>query len=174
MAFTPVSNPPEIVVLSWIDAFNARDLDGVLAWMDPDVVLHPMRLPGLEHTYRGHDGVTRWFASIEGLGLEHRFHITDLSVDSGEVMGVGKLALTPVDDPTGIWILDRVANGLIVHAHHYLTDRDAFPRSSADLGQPIHSERSVQSALRPKLPRLLPPLDGARANSAKRRADPAT
>jgi ketosteroid isomerase-like protein len=112
----------------WIGAFNARDLDGVLALMDRRVRLHPLRLSGLDRSYRGHDGVRSWFARMKELGLEHRFAVSDVRGDNEEAMAVGKLRLEPDTDPIRFWMLDKVEDGRIVSAHHYLTDPEAFPR----------------------------------------------
>lgn len=111
----------------WIGAFNARDLDGMLALMDPRVRLHPLRLNGLDRSYRGHDGVRSWFARMKELDFEHRFAVSDIRGDSEEAMAVGKLRLEPDADPIRFWMLDKIGNGLIVSAHHYLTDPGAFP-----------------------------------------------
>ena len=47
-----------------IDAFNRRDLDAVLALLDPDVDFAP-RSVALEggRSYKGHDGVRTWWES---------------------------------------------------------------------------------------------------------------
>jgi ketosteroid isomerase-like protein len=44
------------------DAFNRRDLDSLLAFADPDIEWSPriVELEG-ERTFRGHDGVRRWW-----------------------------------------------------------------------------------------------------------------
>lgn len=112
----------------WIGAFNTRDLDAMLALMDARVRLHPLRLNGLDRSYRGHDGIRRWFARMEELGLEHRFAVSDVRGDSEEAMAVGSLRLEPDGDAIRFWMLDKIDDGLIVSAHHYLTDPGAFPR----------------------------------------------
>ena len=66
----PVAQVPERVVSRWVDAFNARDLDGMLACLAADVDLHPLRLSGLRASYRGHDGVREWFAQLKRLRHE--------------------------------------------------------------------------------------------------------
>ena len=47
------------------DAFNRRDLDALLALMDDDVEVVP-RVGAMEgeSSYRGHDGVRRWWSNV--------------------------------------------------------------------------------------------------------------
>ena len=65
----------EALVSRWVDAFNARDLDGILACMDAEVRFFPLRLSRLGRFYRGHDGVRQWFD-------DHR-HLTDPDIFEG-------------------------------------------------------------------------------------------
>jgi ketosteroid isomerase-like protein len=45
------------------DAFNRRDLDGVLALMDDGVEANS-RLAPMEGGYRGHEGIRRWWENL--------------------------------------------------------------------------------------------------------------
>lgn len=56
------------LVARFISAFNFRDLDTMLETLDPEVDFHPLRMLGVEHSYRGHSGVEEWFRS----GLDPR------------------------------------------------------------------------------------------------------
>jgi hypothetical protein len=40
-----------------MDAFNASDVDAMVACLDLQVDLQPLRLSGLDHVYHGHDGI---------------------------------------------------------------------------------------------------------------------
>ena len=53
----PVVHSPERTVSWWFDAFNARDLDGMLMLLHPRVDFHPVKLGGLVGPCRGHEGV---------------------------------------------------------------------------------------------------------------------
>jgi hypothetical protein len=48
----------------WINAFNLRDADELLAVAHPDIVLRPLRW-GVKSEYRGHPGVREWLATIQ-------------------------------------------------------------------------------------------------------------
>lgn len=111
-------------VHGWFDAFNGRDLDGMLVRMHPRVDYHPLRLQGVESAYLGHDGVRRWFARLQAMEHGHRVELADVrSARDGQLIAVGSISLpggSPEDD--SFWALARFAEGLIVAAYHYLTD----------------------------------------------------
>jgi hypothetical protein len=117
------------VVARLVEAFNARDLDGMLACFAQNVDFHPLRLNGCESSYSGHDGVRAWWLQINRGGLEHRVVISETRVtDDGRVLSSGSLRL-----PGGLEIgtfcaLHSFEAGLIVTAHHYLSDPDMVER----------------------------------------------
>jgi ketosteroid isomerase-like protein len=59
------------------EAFNAGDLDALLGVMDPEVRALP-RLAPIEGGYCGHDGVRRWFRSLNSTFPD--FHATVVEV----------------------------------------------------------------------------------------------
>jgi ketosteroid isomerase-like protein len=113
---------PQAIVLCWIDAFNVRDLDGMLQCFDEDVRFHPVRLGGLSSCYRGHRGVSEWFALLRRRP-EHRIVVTEVhALDEDRVAVVGSLSLGADPVIASFCGLHRVRAGRIVTAHHYLTD----------------------------------------------------
>lgn len=119
---------PEAVVSDWVDAFNARDLPGMLCCLGRAVDFHPLRLVGTDRAYRGHDGVRHWFARLGELRHEH---VIDLSrvrpIDAGRVLATGTLrvedaGMAPFSGLHGL------EGGLIVTAHHYLEELDLLER----------------------------------------------
>lgn len=121
----PVAQIPEQVVSRWVDAFNGRDLDGMLACLDGGVRFHPLRLGGLGASYHGHTGVREWFAQLRRLRHEHRIVLSEArAVGEGQVITVGSLSLAGEPHIGPFCGLHRLAGGLIVAAHHYLTDPD--------------------------------------------------
>lgn len=128
----PVPSPakphdPKALVSRWTESFNARDLDGMLGCMSAEVRFYPLRLGGLDRYYRGHDGVRGWFERMGELSHAHRIELHNLrSENGGEVVAIGELRLDGQPDATRFWAREKVANGKIVVAHHYLTDPDIF------------------------------------------------
>ncbi len=116
---------PESVVTRWVDAFNTRDLDGMLACLAADVAFHPLRLSGLRASYRGHDGVREWFTQLKHLRHEHLIVLCEArEAGQGQVFTSGSLGLAGEPDIGPFCALRRISGGLIVAVHQYLTDPD--------------------------------------------------
>ena len=115
---------PDALVSGWVDAFNAKDLDGMLARLASDVRFHPLRLSGLDGSYRGHGGVQRWFAQLTRLRYEHVIVMSNVhSSGDDKVLAVGALRLVGNMEIAPFCALHRIVDGVIVAAHHYLSDR---------------------------------------------------
>jgi ketosteroid isomerase-like protein len=59
------------------DAFNRRDVDDAMRYLDPEVELHPgIQVPDEESSYLGRDGLREWFRSAtepwDAIAVEHR------------------------------------------------------------------------------------------------------
>jgi hypothetical protein len=114
---------PEAIVMRWVDAFNKRDLDGMLTRFHPAVRYHPLRLAGLDRSYRGHDGVRRWFVRRTQLRHEHVFVLSDVhGAGDDQVLAIGALTLAGEFEIAPFCALHRIIDGLIIAAHHYLSD----------------------------------------------------
>jgi hypothetical protein len=116
----PGTSTPEATVSRWIDAVNAWDLDAMLGCLDPEVELHPLRLWGLVRAYRGHDGVARWFSQM--LADPHRIVIVEIRTVDDQVVASGGLRSTEQEEISPFCGLYRLTHGLIVTAHHYMSD----------------------------------------------------
>lgn len=113
----------EATVWRWFDAFNSRDLEGMLACMHPHVDFHPLRLRGLGESYHGHRGIGEWFAGLKAMEHGHRVALAQASaVGSGRVIASGKLTCDAAVRSTSFWALERFEAGLIVAARHHLSD----------------------------------------------------
>jgi hypothetical protein len=120
----PVARLSEAIVMRWVDAFNARDLPGMLRCLDTDVRFHPVRLSGLTGSYRGHDGVSEWFARLRRCH-EHCIVVNDLqSVGEDRVSVLGSLSIGEDPGLARFCGVHRVRDRRIVNAYHYLTDPD--------------------------------------------------
>ena len=114
----------------WISSFNMRDLAGMLACLDGDVRFHPLKLNGVASSgYRGHAGVERWFAEITARGHEHRIVVSEFrTLPAGVVLTIGRLTFADVSAGAPVCGVHEVADGLIVTAHHYMSDPDTLER----------------------------------------------
>jgi hypothetical protein len=57
----------EAVVRRAVDAFMARDLDGILAEADEEIVLRSLLTEAERPLYHGHEGVRDWFENVFGV-----------------------------------------------------------------------------------------------------------
>jgi len=114
---------PESVVSRWVDAFNARDLDGMLGCVAANVDFHPLRLSGIAASYRGHDGVQEWFARLRQLRHEVRIVLHETrEVGQDRVLAAGSLSLAGDSNVGSFCALHQLDGDLIVAVHQYLTD----------------------------------------------------
>jgi uncharacterized protein len=88
-----------------IEAYNAGDVEGVLATMDPDIRFVPVRslLEGGE--YRGHAGIRKYMADMDDDWSERGIDISELRDTEntvlvlGEFHGTGRASNTEVRFP---------------------------------------------------------------------------
>jgi len=114
-------------IARWIAAFNARDLDAMLAWTHPDVDFHPLWLPGVRRTYRGHDGVRRWFAALQYWHHPHRINLSEITrSNDGQTLAIGNLSHKRSSQLTPFCALHSLADELIIAAYHHLSDPDSL------------------------------------------------
>jgi ketosteroid isomerase-like protein len=118
------SSADEATVWRWFDAFNSRDLKGMLACMHPNVDFHPLRLPGVIGDYHGHEGLREWFSTLQRMAHEHRIELSETSsLGEGRVIAAGALVDAGGAGRSSFWALERLEAGLIVSERHHLSDR---------------------------------------------------
>lgn len=125
----PVAQQAETLVVRWVEAFSARDLESMLACLAKDVDLHPLRLRGVAARCRGHRGVREWFARLGQMHHEYRIMPSEVrAVGDGKVFVNGSLSLGGEPDIAPFRALHRIEAGLIVSAHECVTDPDTIER----------------------------------------------
>jgi ketosteroid isomerase-like protein len=110
-------------------AFEDRDLDGLLAVLDHDVEAFPI-LAGMEGGYRGHDAIRRWWAALLDAFPDFRATIVDLH-DFGDLtiavlrlQGHGAGSATPVD--AAAWQVTKFRHGKCITWRVYTSEREAL------------------------------------------------
>ena len=110
-------------------AFEDRDLNGLLAILDDDVEAFPI-LAGMEGGYRGHDGIRRWWSSLLGTFPDFHAEIRELR-DLGDVtfavlhlQGRGAGSDTPVD--AAAWQVTQFRGGKCIGWRVYTSEREAL------------------------------------------------
>jgi ketosteroid isomerase-like protein len=128
-SLTTPAMAPELVVSAWVEAFNAWNLDGLLAHLHPDIEFHPLRLAGTVGAYRGHAGVCEWFARLDRGGLAQRIDLSAVQVaDDGRVLAVGTLCLADETAIAPFGSIYRFADGLVVDARQYFSSQVLLQR----------------------------------------------
>jgi SnoaL-like domain len=113
----------EAIAEQFIDAFNRRDADGLVALCDRQIEFHPTVLVGARRIYRGHDGIRRWVADLARAQIQHQVRVRRVRVlDERSFMLLSEVLLDgEVITPSAM--LARVTEaGLIEQAHAYLSD----------------------------------------------------
>jgi SnoaL-like domain len=117
------------LILRWVNAFNARNLDGLLGCLHSEVDFHPLRLIGIDCSYRGHDGVRTWFERLEELRYRHRIELSHVRDGrKGELLAVGALHVPGHGSVAPFCASHRIEDGLIVLARHYPRKPDLVER----------------------------------------------
>ena len=99
------------------EAFNRRDLDASLTLTDDDVEVIP-RAGAMEGSYRGHDGVRRWWKDLLGVFPDFTIEIVevrdigDLTLATTRLRGHGAGSDTPTEET--IWQVARWRRGKCV------------------------------------------------------------
>jgi len=112
-----------------VQAFNDRDIDALLAVLHDDVEITPI-LAAMEGSFRGHDGVRRWWAGLVGSFPEIDIEVLevrdlgDLTVAGWRVSGRGAESDTPFD--ALVWQVHQWQRGKCVRWHAYPSKIEAL------------------------------------------------
>lgn len=120
----------------FVQAFNARDADALVALAQPRIVFHPTSLAGHRRTYHGHAGLRRWVAEIDAADVDVQLQIREIR----PLWPSGFLVLSKlhVGDEliTDSAMIASVHQDKIVEAHGYHSDEqmlahlDLIPHAS--------------------------------------------
>jgi ketosteroid isomerase-like protein len=121
----------EEVVLRAVAAFMARDLDGLLALADPQIVLRSLLTEPERPLYHGHEGVREWFDAVFGVFPDWRPEPRRPSHDEHgavvvplDVTATGAGSGVPIDQT--YWLGARVEADKIRFFGFFRTEADAL------------------------------------------------
>jgi ketosteroid isomerase-like protein len=121
----------EEVVLRAVAAFMARDLDGLLALADPQIVLRSLLTEPERPLYHGHEGVREWFDAVFGVFPDWRPEPRRPSHDEDgavvvplDVTATGAGSGVPIDQT--YWLGARVEADKIRFFGFFRTEADAL------------------------------------------------
>jgi len=112
-----------------IEAFNRRDVDGMLAPLRSDVQLEPLRAVLEGNVYRGHQGLRDWVRDMADDWKDFEVRVDDLyEVGEDHVLVEARVHARArgsgvVMDASGAWLCD-VRDGKVARVRFY-TDRES-------------------------------------------------
>ena len=119
------------VVKAMYAAFASRDLEGALAFLDPDVEFEPFATSQLAHhvgSYRGHDGARSYFADVAAVWDSFAVHPEDYRAAGDSVVVFGRVvargAAAEVDS-SAIWVW-KLRAGKVTSGRVFPTEGDAL------------------------------------------------
>jgi hypothetical protein len=121
----------EAVVRRAVEAFLARDLDGLLELADGEIVLRSLLTEAERPLYHGHDGVREWFHAVFGVFPDWRPQPRAAAYDEEgavvmclDVTATGAGSGAPVDQT--YWLGARVEAAKIRFFGFFRTEQDAL------------------------------------------------
>jgi ketosteroid isomerase-like protein len=121
----------EELVRRAVEAFMARDLEGILALADQRIELRSLLTEAERPLYHGHDGVRDWWGAVFGVFPDWRPQPRRASYDEGGAVVIG-LDVTATGAGSGVpidqtyWLGARVRAGKITFFGFFRTETDAL------------------------------------------------
>jgi ketosteroid isomerase-like protein len=119
------------VVRAFTEAFNAGDIDGVVACCDSNVEFHSTFAAVGGGVYHGHDGIRKWYRDLREIWGEELHSDLETLFEVGENMlvftvlrGRGQQSGVVVELPAAIVV--RLRDGLLVNLKGYSHREDAL------------------------------------------------
>lgn len=120
--------PVDELAERFVDAFNRRDADGLVALAHPQVEFVPTILVGQRAVYQGHDGMRRWVADLVASGAVHQVRVREVRQLANDRIALLTEVLIEGDVTSPSAMVAVLREGLIVHAKAYLSDERTLIR----------------------------------------------
>jgi len=115
--------PIETVGRRFVEAFNRRDADALIALADPEIEFSPTSLVGARKVYRGHEGMRRWVSELRQSAIEHQVRVREVrALDAARFVILSEVLLGGETVSPSAMLARVSRDDLIVEAHSYLTD----------------------------------------------------
>ncbi|MGA8744422.1 MAG: nuclear transport factor 2 family protein [Solirubrobacterales bacterium] len=124
-----VADSVEALGFRFIDGFNSRDAEALIALADPAIEFHPTSLAGEDRIYHGHDGLRRWVRDLDVSAIKHQVRVREVRVlDRARFLVLSEVLMgEDVLSPSAM--LARLGDrGGILEARAYLTDEQMLER----------------------------------------------
>jgi ketosteroid isomerase-like protein len=106
----------------FVDAFNRRSADDLVALSHPDIEFRPTMLTGSRRVYRGHEGLRTWAAELVAGGAGHQVRVREVRSVEGNRLIVLSEVLLDGEVLTPSAMVARLRDGKIVEVKAYLSD----------------------------------------------------
>lgn len=114
----------ELIARRFVDAFNRRDAEGLVALSDPAIEFHPTALVGKRRRYDGHDGLRRWVAELGRSGIEHQARVREVRPRQDGFVLLSEVLLDGTVITPGAMVAHLNERHAIVEARAFLTDAE--------------------------------------------------
>jgi hypothetical protein len=127
----------------FIDAFNRRDAEDLVALVDPDVDFHPTGLVGTRRAYRGHEGMRRWVSDLKTSQAMHQVRVHEVRALEERRFLVLTEVILDGESASPAALLGRLGDtGKIVEAHAYLSDEELLTQIGLVHNRPTSADPS--------------------------------
>jgi hypothetical protein len=122
---------PKALVLRWVNAFNARNHDALLSCLHAEVDFHPLKLLGIDRSYRGHEGVRVWLSRLDALHYRHRIELSEVREGGREqLLAIGALSVPGHGSVVPFCASHWFRDDLITLVRQYPRDPDIVERGA--------------------------------------------
>jgi SnoaL-like domain len=139
----------EAIGQRFIEAFNRRDADALVALADPRIEWHPSSLVGARRTYLGHDGLRRWVAELEEYGAAHQVRVREVrALDASSFLILSEVLVDDVVSSPSAMVAHLTPEGMILEGRAYLTDEELLTQVGVVPAQPTADIGDLSNAAR--------------------------
>jgi hypothetical protein len=114
----------DLIARRFIDAFNRRDAEGLIALSDPAIEFHPTSLVGSKQRYDGHAGLRRWVVELERSGVEHQVQVREVRPREDGFVILADVLIDGAAVTPGAMVARLNEQHQILEAHVFLTDAE--------------------------------------------------
>lgn len=112
----------------FVEAFNDRDAEALVALAHPRIVFRPTALVGRRRTYHGHAGLRRWVTELTATRVDFELRIREirpLRPQGFLVLSTVRVGDELISDSA---MIASVRQDKVVEAHGYLSDEETLTR----------------------------------------------
>lgn len=129
----------DLIARRFIDAFNRRDVESLIALSDPAIEFHPSSLVGRRQRYDGHDGLRRWVEELGKSGLEHQVQVRQVRPSDDGFVILAEVLIDGTAVTPGTMVARVNERHEIAEAHVFLTDAELLARIGVMPGDSLHT-----------------------------------